>query len=65
MKNKQKTKKILTRRFKITKTGKVLRGQSGKRHLNTGKSRKRKRRLSGMVNTKKSHARKIRKVLGK
>jgi len=64
-KNKQKTKKIITKRFKITKSGKVLRGQSNKRHLNTGKSRKRKRRLSGLVETNERYAKKIKKLMGK
>ncbi len=62
---KQKTRKILTKRFRVTKTGKVLRTQGFKRHLNAKKSSKRKRRLSGMVLTDKVHARKIRKALGK
>lgn len=62
---KQKTKKSLTRRFKITKNGKVLRMQSFAGHLNVKKSKKRKRRLKGTVATKEYHAKKIRKYLGK
>ncbi len=62
---KQKTRKSLTRRFKVTKTGKVLRRQGFKRHLNAKKSRKKKRSLKRVVHVDKSHARKIRKVLGK
>lgn len=62
---KQKTKKILTKRFRITKTGKVLRRQGFKRHLNAKKSSKTKRRLGRVVEVKKSHAKKIKKVLGK
>ena len=64
-KNKQKTKKSVSRRFKVTKTGKVMRRQGFKGHLNVKKSSKRKRRLTGNVVTKKSHAKKIRKILGK
>lgn len=64
-KTKQKTKKIITKRFKITKNGKVMRGQSNKRHLNTHKSRKRKRRLSGMIETNKTYGNKIKKLMGK
>jgi len=62
---KQKTKKIITKRFKITKKGKVIRRKSFARHLNAKKSSKRKRRLSRMVNTNKIYAKKIRKVLGR
>ena len=35
---KMKTKKSVTRRVKITGTGKVMAFKSGKRHQNTGKS---------------------------
>ncbi len=64
-KNKQKTKKSVARRFKVTKNGKVLRKQSFRGHLNAKKSSKRKRRLKGKVQTDAAHAKKIRKVLGK
>jgi large subunit ribosomal protein L35 len=40
-----KTKKSAAKRFKISATGKVIRRGAGKRHLNTGKSAKQKRRL--------------------
>jgi len=40
-----KTKKAAAKRFKITATGKVMRYGAGKRHLNTHKSSKHKRRL--------------------
>ena len=60
-----KTRKSVKKRFKITKTGKVLRTQGFKRHLNAKKSSKRKRRLKGTVETKKVYAKKIRKALGK
>jgi large subunit ribosomal protein L35 len=63
-KTKQKTRKSLTKRFKITKKGKVMRRQAFKRHLNAKKSAKRKRRLSGVVVTKKAHAKRIKKALG-
>ena len=42
----RKTKKSVAKRFKITGTGKILRGQSSKRHLLTHKSAKRKRLLA-------------------
>ncbi|HOO76991.1 MAG TPA: 50S ribosomal protein L35 [bacterium] len=42
---KLKTNKGVQKRFKVTKSGKVKNRRSGKSHLLTGKSRKRKRRL--------------------
>lgn len=61
---KTKTRKSITKRFKITKNGKVLRRQGFRRHLNTKKSSKRKRRLSRKVETDPVHAKKIKKALG-
>jgi large subunit ribosomal protein L35 len=40
-----KTRKAVAKRFKITATGKVLRPRAGKRHLQAGKSPKRRRSL--------------------
>ncbi|OGM19838.1 50S ribosomal protein L35 [Candidatus Woesebacteria bacterium RIFCSPLOWO2_01_FULL_37_19] len=62
---KQKTRKSITKRFRITKKGKVLRSQGFRRHLNAKKSSKRKRRLGRIVETKKVYAKKIKKALGK
>ncbi|KAB2645793.1 MAG: 50S ribosomal protein L35 [Verrucomicrobia bacterium] len=42
-----KTKKSVSKRFKITATGKVLRSSAGRRHLCQGKSAKRRRSLRG------------------
>jgi len=42
-----KTKKSATKRMKMSATGKVLRTQGGKSHLNGYKSRGRKRNLRG------------------
>ena len=42
---KQKTKKAVAKRFRRTKRGKILFAHAGKSHLNTHKSRKRKRSL--------------------
>lgn len=61
---KQKTRKSITHRFRVTKKGKVMRRRGFKRHLNVKKSSKRKRRLSKVAETKKSYAKKIKKVLG-
>jgi large subunit ribosomal protein L35 len=46
---KQKTHKSAKKRFRITGTGKVLRKQAGKRHLQSHKTGKRKRQLRGTV----------------
>ena len=62
---KQKTRKSITRRFRVTNKGKVLRRQGFRRHLNVKKSRSKKRRLKRIVATKKTYAKKIRKILGK
>jgi|UniRef100_A0A7V3RHY5 large subunit ribosomal protein L35 len=44
--SKLKTKRGWAKRVKIKKSGKIMHWKSGKRHLLTGKSRRRKRRLS-------------------
>ncbi|OGM21464.1 50S ribosomal protein L35 [Candidatus Woesebacteria bacterium RIFCSPHIGHO2_01_FULL_38_9] len=62
---KQKTRKSITKRFKVTKSGKVLRRQGFRSHLNVKKSAKRKRRLKKVIETKKVYADKIKKILGK
>ena len=41
----RKTKKAVAKRFKVTGTGKVLRGHASKRHLLSSRSSKRKRQL--------------------
>ena len=42
----RKTKKAVAKRFKVTGTGKVLRGHAGRRHFLVSKSAKRKRQLA-------------------
>jgi large subunit ribosomal protein L35 len=42
----RKTKKAVAKRFKVTATGKVLRGHAGSRHLLVSKNAKRKRQLA-------------------
>ena len=44
-----KTKKSVSKRFKITATGKVLRSSAGRRHLMQGKNPKRRRGLRGLT----------------
>ena len=48
---KMKTKKCATKRMKMSATGKVIRSQGGKAHLNNGKTRSRKRTLRGTIVT--------------
>ena len=48
---KMKTKKCATKRMKMSATGKVMRSQGGKAHLNGYKSRGRKRNLRGRTVT--------------
>lgn len=58
-----KTRKAITKRFKITKTGKVLRRASGQDHFRAKKSGKKKRRLRRWVLVPKNEAKKIKKLL--
>lgn len=44
---KMKTNKAAARRFKLTATGKIMRRQGGKRHINEWKAPKVKRKLRG------------------
>jgi large subunit ribosomal protein L35 len=46
---KQKSHKASKKRFRVSATGKLMRSQAGKKHLNSPKSRKRKRQLRGRV----------------
>lgn len=60
-----KTRKSVARRFRVTKTGKVLRRQAFRRHLKAGKSKKRLRNLKRSKLIKGQYANRIRKALGK
>ena len=53
MKNKMKTKKAVTKRFKMTANGKLKRKQCGKNHKAWGRSVKQRRQLAkaGYVNS--------------
>ena len=46
---KQKSHKASRKRFKVSATGKLMRNQAGKKHLNSPKSGKRKRHLRGKI----------------
>lgn len=64
-KNKRKVRKSITRRFRITKTGKVLRRQASRRHLKASKSKKQLQRLRRVKEVKGFYAKKLKKAMGK
>lgn len=63
-KNKQKTRKSASRRFKITATGKVLRRIQNSRHLRIKKSKRAKRRYRQYVEVEGKNAKKIKQMIG-
>jgi large subunit ribosomal protein L35 len=54
-----KTRKAVSKRFKITGSGKVMRNHSGKRHLLSCKSPKRRRKLGTSVELDKSDYKRV------
>jgi large subunit ribosomal protein L35 len=62
--NKLKTRKIVARRFKITKSGKVLRRAQNMRHLRGNKSKKQIRKYRVPIAVTGKMARKIKRMLG-
>ena len=63
MKNKLKTRKIVTKRFKVTKSGKILRRAQNMRHLRRKKGKKQIRKYRGYIEVKGALAKKIRRML--
>jgi large subunit ribosomal protein L35 len=61
---KVKTRKSITKRFKVTKTGKIMRGRSFTSHLRAKKSSKKKRAMRRPVEVKGYYGRKLRKAMG-
>ena len=61
---KQKTRRAVLKRFKITKTGKVLRRSQGMRHLRRRKSKKAIRRYNVPKQVTGKWAKKIKRMLG-
>lgn len=61
---KQKTRKSITKRFIVTRTGKVLHRKSFRRHLAEKKSAKGKRQGRKMVRTHPTFAKRLKKALG-
>lgn len=62
-KQKLKTKKSAAKRFKITKTGKIMRKVSRQSHLNAKQSAKQRRGKRKLVQVSKSEAKKLRKLM--
>jgi large subunit ribosomal protein L35 len=60
-----KTRKSLTKRFKVTKNGKVMRRAVGQDHLLSKQSSNKRRGLRKMVKMSDSEAKKIRKLMGR
>ncbi len=58
-----KTKKAITKRFKITRTGKILRRPTGQNHFNAKCSGKKRRLKRGWVEVSKADAKRIKKFL--
>lgn len=59
-----KTRKSILKRFKITKTGKVLRRATGQDHYRAKKSGKQRRKGRKWIVVYKSEAKKIKKLIG-
>ena len=60
---KVKTRKIVTKRFKLSKGGKLMRRKQNRRHLIKAKSKSQKRRLNRNYPVSKKLAKKIRTML--
>ncbi|MFH1451090.1 MAG: 50S ribosomal protein L35 [bacterium] len=63
MKRKAKTRKSIAKRFKVTKTGKILRRATGLNHYGAKKTGANKRKNRKMVQLSPSERRKIKKLL--
>lgn len=62
---KRKVRKSITNRFKVTKTGKVMRRQAFRRHIKSSKTSKQLRNLKKTIELKGYYAKKIVKAVGK
>lgn len=65
MATKRKVRKSITNRFKVTKTGKVMRRQAFRRHIKSTKTSKQLRNLKRVVELKGYYAKKVKKAVGK
>lgn len=62
--SKLKTRNSAAKRFKVTKSGKIMRRRSFTGHLKVNKSSKRKRNLRKSVEVKGQYAKRLRQALG-
>jgi large subunit ribosomal protein L35 len=62
---KMKSNRAARKRFKVTGTGKAVRGHSGLRHGMIGKTRRRKRKLVGMTEIAAADRGRVLRMLGK
>lgn len=62
---KMKTNRAAAKRFKVSGTGKAMRGHSGLRHGMIGKTRSRKRKLVGMTVVADADQARVLRMLGK
>lgn len=62
--HRQKIRSSVTRRFKVTKNGKILARRSFRRHLKASKSKKRLRNLKRVKEIKGYYAKKLKKAMG-
>ena len=60
---KLKTRNSVAKRFKVTKTGKIMRGKSGARHLKMSKSKSNLRRKKEPQEVNHTFGKKIRKLM--
>jgi len=60
---KQKTRKGLAKRIRVTRTGKIVRNKAGRRHLLSSKSGKRKRQLRKKVTVCKADKARMKRAL--
>ena len=60
---KLKTRKSAVKRFKVTKSGKIMRYQAGKKHILEHKSRASKRAKSFMAEVDKSDLKRVKRML--
>lgn len=63
MKNKQKTRKSAVKRFKLTKSGKILHRAHGARHLKSNKSKKQLRHLKQLRSVEGVFKKKVTRML--
>jgi large subunit ribosomal protein L35 len=62
---KQKTHSGAKKRFKVTGSGKIMRGQTGMRHNFERKSSELTRRLTGEVEVAKADVKRVKRLLGR